>query len=72
MEEYTPEEQFSQLNTNIIGAMNVTKAFLPYMRERKTGTVVWIGSVAGWAAESSLSLYSATKFAVRGTLAAHS
>lgn len=32
----------------MFGALNVARAFLPYMREKKTGTVVWIGSVGGW------------------------
>jgi NAD(P)-dependent dehydrogenase (short-subunit alcohol dehydrogenase family) len=34
-------------STNLFGAVNVTRAFLPYMRERKLGTVVWAGSLAG-------------------------
>jgi NAD(P)-dependent dehydrogenase (short-subunit alcohol dehydrogenase family) len=35
-------------STNVFGALNVTRALLPYMREKKTGTVVFMGSVGGW------------------------
>ena len=48
LEERTPEESLNQYQTNVFGALNVSRAFLPYMRERKTGTVVFIGSLGGW------------------------
>ncbi|KAJ7191785.1 hypothetical protein GGX14DRAFT_596989 [Mycena pura] len=57
VEESTPEETLSQFDTNVFGALNVTRAFLPYMRPRRTGTIVSM-PVGG--------LYSATKFALRG------
>lgn len=40
--------RLTELSTNVFGAMNVARAFLPYQREAKTGTIVWIGSGAGW------------------------
>ncbi|PBK86430.1 NAD(P)-binding protein [Armillaria gallica] len=66
LEESTPEETFDQFNTNVFGALNVTRAFLPHMRARRTGTFVWTGSVAGWIAAPSAGLYSTTKWALRG------
>ncbi|KAI3614232.1 serine 3-dehydrogenase [Moniliophthora roreri] len=51
IEENTPQENFDQFNTNVFGAINVTRAFLPYMRERKTGTIIFSGSVGGWSDE---------------------
>ncbi|SJL13117.1 related to ketoreductases [Armillaria ostoyae] len=66
LEESTPEETFDQFNTNVFGALNVTRAFLPHMRARRTGTFVWTGSVAGWVASPSAGLYSTTKWALRG------
>lgn len=35
-------------STNVFAPLNINRAFLPYMRERKTGTIVWIGSVGGY------------------------
>jgi len=66
LEENTPEESLAQFNTNVFGALNVTRAFLPYMRERKSGTVIWIGSIVGWGSYVNGGLYAATKFATRG------
>jgi len=65
LEENTPEETFKQFNTNIFGALNVARVFLPYQREAKTGTIVWVGSVGGWRGISGCSLYTATKHAIR-------
>ncbi|PPQ72175.1 hypothetical protein CVT26_006894 [Gymnopilus dilepis] len=61
-----PQETYDQFNTNLFGALNVTRAFLPYMRERKTGTVVWIGSMYGLAPCAYGSAYVGTKWAMRG------
>jgi NAD(P)-dependent dehydrogenase (short-subunit alcohol dehydrogenase family) len=65
LEENTPEETFKQFDTNVFGALNVTRAFLPYQREAKSGTIVWIGSVGGWRGIAGCGLYCATKHAVR-------
>ncbi|TFY74092.1 hypothetical protein EWM64_g9920 [Hericium alpestre] len=48
LEEATPQETMEQFNTNIFGGLNMCRAFLPYMRPRRTGTVVWLGSIGGW------------------------
>ncbi|KAL0066179.1 hypothetical protein AAF712_006804 [Marasmius tenuissimus] len=66
IEESTPEETYDQFNTNVFGALNVTRAFLPHMRKRKTGTVVFVGSLGGWRDLPNGGLYAATKWAVRG------
>lgn len=66
IEESTPEETFDQFNTNVFGALNVTRAFLPHMRARRTGTFVWLGSVGGWRAVPNAGLYGTTKWALRG------
>ncbi|KAG6815785.1 hypothetical protein H0H87_011378 [Tephrocybe sp. NHM501043] len=66
IEENTPEESYDQFNTNVFGALNVSRAFLPYMRQRKTGTIIFIGSLGGWRSGPNAGLYSATKHALRG------
>ncbi|KAF9461445.1 hypothetical protein BDZ94DRAFT_1167682 [Collybia nuda] len=66
IEENTPEETLDQFNTNVFGALNVTRAFLPYMRERKTGTFIFMGSIGGWRGAPNVGLYATTKLAVRG------
>ncbi|TFK72651.1 hypothetical protein BDN72DRAFT_894630 [Pluteus cervinus] len=48
------EETFKQFTTNVFGALNVARAFLPYMRKRRTGTIVFPGSITGQSAISAL------------------
>ncbi|KAL4248327.1 Short-chain Dehydrogenase/Reductase (SDR) [Abortiporus biennis] len=65
LEEATPEETYAQFNTNVFGPLNINRAFLPYMRQRKSGTIVWLGSIGGWRGGSNIGLYIGTKHAVR-------
>ncbi|KAL1725378.1 hypothetical protein EV714DRAFT_221409 [Schizophyllum commune] len=66
IEECTPQETFDQYNTNVFGALNVSRAFLPYMRQRKSGTIVFLGSLGGWNGGPLAGLYCSTKSALRG------
>ncbi|KAH6915606.1 short chain dehydrogenase [Coprinopsis sp. MPI-PUGE-AT-0042] len=66
LEEVTPEETISQFNTNVFGGLNIARAFLPYMRERKTGTIVWMGSLWGWRGMPYAGLYCGSKWTLRG------
>jgi len=61
----SPEETQKQFDVNVFGALNVTRAFLARMRERKSGLILWVGSVHGWTTGPGFSLYSASKHAVR-------
>ncbi|KAF8918441.1 NAD-P-binding protein [Mucidula mucida] len=65
-EEITPESTYDQFNVNVFGALNVARAFLPYMRKQKSGIVLWIGSLCGWQGAVALSMYCAVKHAMRG------
>ncbi|KAH9477890.1 Oxidoreductase BOA17 [Psilocybe cubensis] len=65
-EETTHEETLTQFNTNVFGALNVARAFLPYMRKQRTGTISFIGSCYGWRPVPFCGLYVASKFAIRG------
>lgn len=51
-------------DNNLIGTITVCKAFIPPMRDRKSGTVVNIGSVAGHVGVPEGSIYAILKAAV--------
>lgn len=55
-----------QFDINLFGAMNVARAVLPHMRERRSGLVVTISSITGLVANAGGSIYSASKFALEG------
>ena len=65
--ESTPREKIvRQFDTNVIGLFDVTKAVLPQMRERGSGTIVNVSSMGGKITMPLGSLYHGTKFAVEG------
>ena len=55
----------TQVDVNLLGVIQVTRAVLPYMFNREEGHIINMSSVAGWIAPPLLSVYSATKFGVR-------
>jgi len=58
-------DQWNQMiDTNIKGLLYVTKVVSGWMIERKHGTIINIGSIAGRESYSGGNVYSATKFAV--------
>lgn len=56
----------AQIQTNLFGVINVTRAFLPYFRERKSGMFINITSTFGLLGYPTCSIYNATKFGVDG------
>lgn len=65
--EETPIDKIRRdFQVNFFGMISVTQAFLPGMRERKYGTIINIGSMAGKFAIPFQSIYVATKAAVAG------
>ncbi|PGH00157.1 hypothetical protein GX51_05970 [Blastomyces parvus] len=65
LEEVTPEDTFRQFQVNVFGPLNIYRAVLPYLREKKSGTLVTIGSMAAWYPMASCNLYNASKAALR-------
>ncbi|KZL83246.1 short-chain oxidoreductase [Colletotrichum incanum] len=68
MEELTQEEMEACFRTNFHGPLNITRAFLPLLRERGTGTLVYLSSQAAWHVNVSAGAYCASKFALEGAV----
>jgi NAD(P)-dependent dehydrogenase (short-subunit alcohol dehydrogenase family) len=65
-EETSNELAYKQLETNFWGAVKMTKAVLPLMRQQRSGKIITTGSLAGLIGVPFQSFYSASKHAVEG------
>ncbi|RKH52301.1 SDR family oxidoreductase [Corallococcus llansteffanensis] len=65
-EEISPEQFRAQMETNLFGPLNVTRAVLPVMRRQRAGHVVTISSVAGLMGQEFCAAYAASKFGLEG------
>jgi uncharacterized protein len=63
---FTPDEIDRALDVNLRAPMQLTRALLPGMLERGRGHLVFVSSLSGKVASSGSSVYSATKFGLRG------
>lgn len=63
---YTDEQVQSMLETNLVAPIALTRALLPGMLERRRGAIIFIASVAGHIGMPTSTIYSATKFGLRG------
>ncbi|TDH21470.1 SDR family NAD(P)-dependent oxidoreductase [Segetibacter sp. 3557_3] len=66
VEETSMEEARAQMETNFFGALAVTQAVLPVMREAGQGHIVQFSSIAGLTGSPGLALYNASKHALEG------
>ena len=64
IEEQSVEDIAAVMNTNYLGTVRCTKAIIGQMRERGSGMVINIGSVAGTITLPCFVAYSASKFAL--------
>ena len=64
IEELSEQEMRAQLDTNLFGAVWVTQAALPFLREQGSGHILQITSVGGLMAGSALGIYHASKWAL--------
>jgi NAD(P)-dependent dehydrogenase (short-subunit alcohol dehydrogenase family) len=66
VEELTEDEARGLMDTNFFGAVWVTQAALPFLREQGSGHILMVSSVGGVMAGSSLGIYHASKWALEG------
>ena len=66
IEDMTLEDFREQIETNLLGVVNVTKAALPVLRRQGGGHIIQVSSIGGRLATAGLSAYQAAKWAVGG------
>jgi NAD(P)-dependent dehydrogenase (short-subunit alcohol dehydrogenase family) len=63
--ELLPGDKISRvLEVNVLGAIAVTQAFLPLLRNNREGRIIMMSSISGRIAFPGLSVYAASKFAL--------
>ena len=66
LEAFTDEQILRQINTNLLGVIRVTHAFIPHFRKKKSGLFISTTSMGGLLGFPLHSIYHATKFGVEG------
>src|ERR1700724_2500248 len=66
VEDTTLEEFRTQIETNLFGVIILTKAVLPYFRERGSGHIIQVTSIAGRIGPIGRAPYAAAKWGVEG------
>ncbi|KAI1095505.1 NAD(P)-binding protein [Rostrohypoxylon terebratum] len=65
-EDVDHDELLAQFDTNVFGVVKVTRAILPHLREKRSGTMVFISSLSGWHGHAFTGPYAGSKFALEG------
>ncbi|OGF04974.1 MAG: hypothetical protein A2W00_08290 [Candidatus Eisenbacteria bacterium RBG_16_71_46] len=68
VQELSEADWDSLLDLNLKGAFLTLKHALPWLIERRRGTVVGIGSLGGWVGQPGGAAYAASKWGLRGLL----
>ena len=66
IEEVSELEIRNQMETNFFGALWVTRAVLPIMRQQQSGWILQVSSSAGFRSAAGFGIYNASKFALEG------
>jgi NAD(P)-dependent dehydrogenase (short-subunit alcohol dehydrogenase family) len=69
-EETSPEQFRAQIETNLFGPLNITRAVLPVMRQQRSGHVITITSIGGLRGREFMGAYAASKFGLEGWMEA--
>ena len=66
VEELSEQEARDQIETNLFGALWVTQAALPFLREQGSGHFLQVSSIGGISAFPGIGMYHASKWALEG------
>ena len=66
IEEVSETEARAQIETNLFGALWVTQAVLPHMRDQGSGHILQVSSIGGVNAVPTIGLYHASKWGLEG------
>lgn len=66
IEELSEQEARDQLETNLFGALWVTQAALPYLRQQGSGHILQVSSIGGVNAFANIGIYHASKWGFEG------
>lgn len=66
VEELSEAEARAQMETNLFGALWVTQAALPFLREQRSGHILQVSSIGGISAFPMVGMYHASKWALEG------
>jgi NAD(P)-dependent dehydrogenase (short-subunit alcohol dehydrogenase family) len=66
LEALTESQINTQISTNLLGVINVSRGFVPHFRKRNNGVIINITSTFGLLSYPTCSIYSATKFGIDG------
>ena len=66
VEELSEQQARDQIETNVFGALWITQAALPYLREQRSGHIIQVSSIGGITAFPLVGIYHASKWALEG------
>ncbi len=66
IEEVGEQQARAQIETDLFGALWVTQAALPYLRDQGSGHIIQVSSIGGITVFPSAGLYNASKWALEG------
>ncbi len=66
VEELSEQEARDQIETNLFGALWVTQAVLPHLREAGRGHIIQVSSIGGISAFPGIGMYHASKWGLEG------
>jgi NAD(P)-dependent dehydrogenase (short-subunit alcohol dehydrogenase family) len=66
IEELSEQDARDQIETNVFGALWITQAALPYLREQRSGHIIQVSSIGGITAFPLVGMYHASKWSLEG------